>query len=104
MTESGSLTGGLWYRNLNGIVHLYGQVKKSSGNFDQNETIAVLPNDAMCYFAPNQSSESEPFIGACAGGVIVRVSVYNSTNTISFNANTSTSWIFFELSYRGKVS
>ena len=104
MTEEGSLTSGLWYRNMNGIVHLYGQVKKSSGNFSQGETIAVLPDEAMFYYNPNQPTESQPIIGATAGGVLVRVSVYNNNNTISYNANNSTSWIFFEVSYKAKTS
>lgn len=104
MTESGSLTRGLWYRNVNGIVHLYGQVKKASGNFSGNETIAVLPDEAMLYFNPEQPNESQPLIGAVAGGVIVRVSIYNNNNTITYNATTSTEWIFFELSYKAKNS
>lgn len=104
MTEEGSLTRGLWYRNMNGIVHLYGQVKKSSGSFSQGETIAVLPEEAMLYFNPDQPNESQPLIGATAGGVLVRVSVYNNNNTISYNADNSTGWIFFELSYKAKNS
>lgn len=104
MTEEGSLTRGLWYRNMNGVVHLYGQVKKSSGSFSQGETIAVLPEEAMLYFNPDQPNESQPLIGASAGGVLVRVSVYNNNNTISYNANNSTGWIFFELSYKAKNS
>lgn len=64
--------------------------------------MAVFPNEAMPY--STATTDSEPFIGAVAGGIIVRTSIQNSDNKLIYNAGASTNWIFYELSYKAKTS
>ena len=103
ISDSGSNTNGLWARNTNGTITLWGMVKKASGNFSQGDIITTLPDNLMPYFAPGYENDNLPIPCVITGSQLTRCNIFANNGNITYGSSVASSWAFIYGVYMAKM-